>query len=124
MNNDEKFDQLTNSRDLVLGTVCGGRNGGEQRYWFEGTPRNIASFLMRHADADNIYITTPLDTPVMSSFGCFVDQCPDRNRLQSVMEELMPMQMGETKPEDFFCPTEEEFDNHCRQTQATDMTMS
>ena len=79
---------------------------------------------MRHADADNIYITTPLDTPVISSFGCFVDQCPDRSRLQAVMEQLMPMQMGEITPEDFFCPTEEEFDEFCRQMQSADMTMS
>ena len=84
MHNEERFTQLTSSRDLVLGTVYGGKSGSEQRYWFEGTPKNIASFLMRHADADNIYITTPLDTPVISSFGCFVDQCPDRSRLQAV----------------------------------------
>lgn len=124
MHNEERFTQLTNSRDLVLGTVYGGKSGSEQRYWFEGTPKNIASFLMRHADADNIYITTPLDTPVISSFGCFVDQCPDRSRLRAVMEQLMPMQMGETTPEDFFCPTEEAFDEFCRQAQSADMTMS
>lgn len=124
MNNAEQFSELANSRDLVLGTVCGGRDNGERRYWFEGTSKNIASFLMRHADADVIYITTPLDMPVMSSFGCFIDQCPDRSRLQAVLEQLVPMQGGETEPDDFFCLTEEMFNECCRQAQTADMTMS
>lgn len=124
LSTDNKFDALTNCQNLVTGIVHGGKAGNGQTYWFEGTPKNIAAFLVKNADADQIQITTVLDTPVLSSFGCFIDQCPDKTLLASVMEQLVPMQMGAAAPEEFFCPTQEEYENYCRQMQSDDMTMA
>ena len=124
MSTDNKFDALSNCDNLVTGIVQGGKAGDEQTFWFEGTPKNIAAFLVKNADADQIQITTVLDTPVLSSFGCFIDQCPDKTLLASVMEQLVPMQMGAAAPEEFFCPTQEEFEKFYRQSQSADMTLA
>lgn len=124
MSTDNKFDALSNCDNLVTGIVQGGKAGDEQTFWFEGTPKNIASFLMQNADADRIQITTVLDTPVLSSFGCFIDQCPDKTLLASVMEQLVPMQMGAVSPAEFFCPTQEEFEEFYRQSQSANMTLA
>ena len=124
MSTDNKFDALSNCDNLVTGIVQGGKAGNEQTFWFEGTPKNIASFLVQNADADRIQITTVLDTPVLSSFGCFIDQCPDKTLLASVMEQLVPMQMGAVSPAEFFCPTQEEFEEFYRQSQSANMTLA
>ena len=124
MSTDNKFDALSNCDNLVTGIVQGGKAGDEQTFWFEGTPKNIAAFLVKNADADQIQITTVLDTPVLSSFGCFIDQCPDKTLRASVMEQLVPMQMGAAAPEEFFCPTQEEFEKFYRQSQSADMTLA
>ena len=124
MSTDNKFDALSNCDNLVTGIVQGGKAGDEQTFWFEGTPKNIASFLVQNADADRIQITTVLDTPVLSSFGCFIDQCPDKTLLASVMEQLVPMQMGAVSPAEFFCPTQEEFEEFYRQSQSANMTLA
>lgn len=124
MSTDNKFDALSNCDNLVTGILQGGKAGNGQTFWFEGTPKNIASFLVQNADADWIQITTVLDTPVLSSYGYFVDQCPDQALLESVIEHLVPMQMGTAAPEEFFCPTQEEYEDYCRQMQSDDMTMA
>ena len=124
MSTDNKFDALSICDNLVTGIVQGGKAGDEQTFWFEGTPKNIASFLVQNADADRIQITTVLDTPVLSSFGCFIDQCPDKTLLESVIEHLVPMQMGAAAPEEFFCPTQEEFEEFYRQSQSANMTLA
>ena len=124
MSTDNKFDALSNCDNLVTGIVQGGKAGDEQTFWFEGTPKNIASFLVQNADADRIQITTVLDTPVLSSFGGFIDQCPDKTLLTSVMEQLVPMQMGAVSPAEFFCPTQEEFEEFYRQSQSANMTLA
>ena len=124
MSTDNKFDALSNCDNLVTGIVQGGKTGNGQTFWFEGTPQNIAAFLMKNADADQIKITTVLDTPVLSSFGCFIDQCPDKTLLTSVMEQLVPMQMGAVSPAKFFYPTQEEFEEFYRQSQSADMTLA
>lgn len=124
MSTDNKFDALSNCDNLVTGIVQGGKAGNGQTFWFEGTPKNIASFLVQNADADRIQITTVLDTPVLSSFGCFIDQCPDKTFLTSVMEQLVPMQMGAVSPAEFFFPTQEEFEEFYRQSQSANMTLA
>ena len=124
MSTDNKFDSLTDCDNLAKGIVQGGKTGNGQIFWFEGTPQNIAAFLMQNADAEQIQITTVLDTPVLSSFGCFIDHCPDKTLLASVMEQLVPMQMGAVSPAEFFCPTQEEFEEFYRQSQSANMTLA
>lgn len=124
MSEESKYDALINCPNLVSGVVRGERADSVQVFWFDGSPRNIASFLMHHADADSIQITTALDMPVVTSFGCFIDQCPDPALLETIREQLVPMQLGIVSPEEFFCPTNEEFDEHCRQAQSASMTLS
>lgn len=124
MHQDKNFNDLTNSPNLVLGSVQGGKAGTGQTFWFDGTPRNIAAFLMQNVDADQIQITTVLDTPVLSSFGCLIDYCPNSTLLASVMEQLIPMQMGVASPAEFFCPTQEEFEEFYRQSKSADMTLA
>ena len=124
MSTDNNFDALSNCDNLVTGIVQGGKAGNEQTFWFDGTPRNIAAFLMQNVDADQIQITTVLDTPVLSSFGCLIDYCPNSTLLASVMEQLIPMQMGVASPAEFFCPTQEEFEEFYRQSKSADMTLA
>jgi hypothetical protein len=43
-----------------------------------------------------ITLTDQLDVTVLTTFGGFIDKCPDREMLQKVLQHLVPIQMGQT----------------------------
>ena len=67
---------------------------GSSEFLISRSPQEIARFLMEHQTADKIIVTDILDRFVMSSFGCFVDQCVDRDLLIQIMAVLVPLQSG------------------------------
>ncbi len=64
---------------------------------FSLTPENIANFIGHQMEQDvEITMTDQLDLTVLTTFGGFIDKCPDRNLLQNVLQHLVPIQMGQT----------------------------
>ena len=68
---------------------------------FSLTPENIANFIGQQTGRNvEITMTDQLDLTVLTTFGGFIDKCPDRNLLQDVLQHLVPLQMGEATPKD------------------------
>jgi hypothetical protein len=64
---------------------------------FSLTPENIANFIGQRMGQDvEITMTDQLDLTVLTTFGGFIDKCPDRSLLQDVQQHLVPIQMGQT----------------------------
>ncbi len=72
-----------------------------QVFAFSLTPENIANFIGQQMGQDTeMTLTDQLDVTVLTTFGGFIDKCPDRGVLQSVLQYLVPIQMGEAAPKD------------------------
>ncbi len=72
-----------------------------QVFAFSLTPENIANFIGQRMGQDvEITMTDQLDLTVLTTFGGFIDKCPDRSLLQNVLRHLVPIQMGEATPKD------------------------
>ena len=109
MEQPKNITELTDGRPILCGFVTKGSQ--REEYWFEESPENIAAFLMtKCADADETVVTDPLDNLVLSAYGYFLDCCPEDSLREKVLEHLLPMQKGEIKPYDIFCPTIEEIE--------------
>ena len=68
---------------------------------FSLTPENIANFIGQRMGQDvEITMTDQLDLTVLTTFGGFIDKCPDRSMLQNVLQHLVPIQMGQTRPKE------------------------
>lgn len=108
-------------KDLVVGYVYG-LDGERQEYYFEKSPSNIASFIMlKKEHADKIVLTDTLDRLILNTFGEFINRCPDPKLLREITKELVPMQMGNKKPDDIAIVSIEEaqaFWNHQEQKKA------
>ena len=95
-------------KDLAIGYVYG-LYGERQEYYFEKSPSSIASFIMlKKNNADKIVLTDTLDRPILDTFGEFINRCPDQKLLQEITKELVPMQMGNKKPDDIAIVSMEE----------------
>lgn len=102
---------LLDGRQILCGFVTTG--SCREEFWFEESPENIASFLMtKAAGADETIITDTYDNFVLSAFGYFLDQCPEDSLREKVLEHLVPMQKGEVKPYDLFCPSIEDIETY------------
>jgi hypothetical protein len=65
---------------------------------FSLTPENIANFIGQRMGQDTeMTLTDQLDVTVLTTFGGFIDKCPDRGMLQNVLQHLVPIQMGQTR---------------------------
>jgi len=122
MADNDQIQSLLDSASVTLGYVY--RDGQREKYWFDGTPENIASFLMRFPDADQIILTDRMDMLVLNTIGTFIDTCPDRERLSQVLTHLAPMQMGGAEPKEVFYPSDQEVNDYCNQLSQHDMTFS
>lgn len=76
-------------------------------HWFEGTPENIANFIMRYPENDLI-ITDWMDQMVCTTSMSFLDRVPDQKLCEQIKEHLIPMQMGEVEPGEVLSFTDEE----------------
>jgi len=108
-------------KDLVVGYVYG-LDSERQEYYFEKSPSNIASFIMlKKEHADKIVLTDTLDRLILNTFGEFINRCPDQKLLREITKELVPMQVGDKKPDDIAIVSMEEaqaFWNHQEQKKA------
>ena len=120
MAENDQIQELLKSPAVTLGYVYSG--GQREKYWFESSPENIASFLMRFPEADKIILTDRMDLLVLNTIGNFIDTCPDKELLSQILPHLAPMQMGETKPQEVFCPTDQEVNDYYNQLESFDMT--
>lgn len=95
-------------KDLVVGYVYG-LDSERQEYYFEKSPSNIASFIMlKKEHADKIVLTDTLDRLILNTFGEFINRCPDQKLLREITKELVPMQIGDKKPDDITIVSMEE----------------
>jgi hypothetical protein len=108
-------------KDLVVGYVYG-LDGARQEYYFEKSSSNIAKFIMlKKEHADKIVLTDTLDRLILNTFGEFINRCPDQKLLREITKELVPMQMGDKKPDDIAIVSMAEaqaFWNHQEQKKA------
>ena len=100
---DLQMAELLNGGERVYGFVE--QDDGYEEYVFRKTPENIASFIGSRPMAITITITDPLDRLIVNTFGNFINQCPDQKLLGEIKKVLIPIQLGEAEPSDFFCPT-------------------
>ena len=103
---------------LIRGHVSDDR--GTTAYLFESTPPNIAHFIGANPLAERIVITDLLDCEIVSTFGWFIDRCPDQTLLREITSVLVPIQMGETEPEPILLATEEELERYLEHCQGRD----
>lgn len=52
----------------------------------------VAEFITREGRSSDVLITDTLDRSVCSTFGIFIDRCPDKQFLQELLRHLVPMQ--------------------------------
>lgn len=86
-------------RSPVIGYVFD-RDGKYQYKWmFEGTMKNMASFIMTHADSDTM-ITDMGDRPLVTSMrGGWLDRVCNSEFRKELMRELEPLQNYSKEPE-------------------------
>lgn len=77
-------------------------NGQHEVFYLEPDPINIASFILKMGkERGDLMLCTPLGTPLLNTFGTFIDRCEDQEFLQKhLMPVLLPMQMGEKEPQE------------------------
>jgi len=76
---------------LIAHVYCGEQIIEE---FVDGDPESVAFFLAKYPGVDRIIITDIFDRFVLSTFGYFVDQCPDKMYLSRLLEKLIPLQNG------------------------------
>ena len=80
-------------------------------YVFCMTPENIANFIGQHrADCSEMTLTDRLDMTVLTTYGEFIDKCPNQELLRQVLQHLMPIQMGEAVPKEVTSVTMDTYD--------------
>ena len=99
--------EMFERHNLVRGYVYP-YEGYRSEYWFENSPSNIANFIMQHRDAREIILTDTMDNLILNTMGEFIDRCPDQELLQQILPHLIPMQLGETEPQEFPSATDAE----------------
>ena len=112
---------LVNNWDVVHAHVY--ENGVREEFLFQNTPENIASFIGSRPFVERMVLTDPLDRLIMDTIGNFIDHCPDKMLLEEVKKILIPIQLGETKPQSFFCPSMEEVNAYRNQQMGPEMGM-
>lgn len=72
---------------------------GRIQHLLKATPTNISSFIIKNSPLDVIKITSPLDTPFISTSAGFIDYCADQEFLRNeLLHILIPMQLGDSEP--------------------------
>lgn len=80
-------------------------------YVFCMTPENIANFIGQHrADCSEMTLTDRLDMTVLTTYGEFIDKCPNQKLLREVLQHLIPIQMGEAVPKEVTSVTMDTYD--------------
>ena len=107
----EEIGKMFKNSNVVRGYVYS-YEGGRSEYWFENSPSNIANFIMQHRDAKEIIVTDTVDRKILNTIGEFIDRCPDQGLLQQILPHLIPIQMGEAKPQEIPVATDAEVEEY------------
>ena len=84
-------------KDIVLAFVKTGDVMNEECYFIKNTLENIAAFIVK--DQQDKIIFDTYNNFVLDTFGSFINQCPDKQFLQELLQVLVPIQMGEVEPQ-------------------------
>ena len=97
----------------VIGHVLNDFGVYKDKYYFEGTPKNICNFILMHEN-NTVIITDKLDRLIINSLpGGFIDRCPDQQYLTNeIMPVMLPLQMGEVDLEEIEFIQSEEYGNN------------
>jgi hypothetical protein len=68
-----------------------------EKFMFEGTPENVASFIIKNWDKNNM-ITDLYDNQLVTTYGQFLNKVYSKEFRQELLKELLPMQAGEREP--------------------------
>lgn len=116
----QTMEELAETLDVAYG--CVNEGGQRTQYVFHNTPENIASFIGSHPDAREIVVTDAMDWLVLNTIGIFINECPDQHLLEEIKKTLIPIQMGQTEPKPFLCPTLDEMDEYQERKNDIGMT--
>lgn len=68
----------------------------DRKYYFEATATRIAKFIVQFGlKADQIIITDMMDDFILNTSGYFIDQIENKELLELILDELIPLQKGE-----------------------------
>lgn len=116
-NEKKTIERMYDGTEGNIGYACLYPNDGGARkeFVFDLTPQNIANFLGKHQyDASKIVLTDMLDRLVLNTIGGFIDRCPNQALLQQIMPVLIPIQMGDTEPQEFPVVSRDAFEEYSR----------
>lgn len=91
-----RADKVLDMPSTVIGHVFWGQK--DKMYFFNGSPENIASFIMRNEDAKSIIITRIPERLVIHTKGSHIANCGNTDELSAICAHLVPMQKGEASP--------------------------
>lgn len=96
-----------------------------QVYVMSMTPENIAHFIGQHrGDSSEMTLTNQLDMTILTTYGAFIDRCPDKELLRDVLRHLVPIQMGEAAPKDIPAVTMDTYERYNEMLAETRMEMT
>ena len=96
----------------VIGYVFNEDGMYDYKYYFEGTPENIANFIMAYPYKD-ITITDGADNLILTTRMGFVDTCTDQRFLANeLLPALLPRQLGDIEVEPLEFIQDEEYGNN------------
>lgn len=117
----EQIINLTQAQNTMRGYVYP-YEGYRRDFWFEGTPENIANFIMMHSDADEIVITNTWDNLVLNTKGMFIDGCPNQELLREILPFLIPLQMGEKEVAEIEIVSDEDVEQAYQKNNSMNMS--
>lgn len=59
-----------------------------------------------------IIVTDTVDRKILNTIGEFIDRCPNQELLQQILPHLVPIQMGETEPQEIPVATDAEVEEY------------
>ena len=96
------------NNNQVIGYVFNKDGFYERKHYFEGTAKNMATFIMQH-QFNETTITDTADTLICTSVpGGFIDKCVDQNFLiKELQPAIIPLQLGDEEIEPLVFEIEE-----------------
>lgn len=95
-----------------------------QVYVLSMAPENIANFIGQHrANCSEMTLTDRMDTTILTTFGGFIDKCSDRELLRSVLQYLVPIQMGEAGPKEVAAVSMDTYDLYDEMLEVAQISM-
>lgn len=101
MNQKEKqmVEQIMDVEAIGYAYVYPGDGGARKEYLVATTPENLANFVGSHfKDVQQMIITDMMDRLILDTTGGFLNQWPNQDFRQELLQSLVPIQMGVTEP--------------------------